>query len=140
MPSTQHPDSYWVETGNPAPVLPAISGDQKADVVIVGAGFTGLSAAYHLSQSGIDAIVVEAEDVGWGASGRNGGMLPPRYKKGFASIAKTYGNETTRRLHAIVHEAVDTVRDDRVRLRAGLRIFPHRPDHGRAFRRASCFA
>ena len=109
MPSTQHPDSYWVETGNPAPVLPAISGDRTADVVIIGAGFTGLSAAYHLSQAGIDAIVVEAEDVGWGASGRNGGMLPPRYKKGFASIAKTYGNETTRRLHAIVHEAVDTV-------------------------------
>ena len=109
MPSTQHPDSYWVETGNPAPVLPAISGDRTADVVIIGAGFTGLSAAYHLSQAGIDVIVVEAEDVGWGASGRNGGMLPPRYKKGFASIAKTYGNETTRRLHAIVHEAVDTV-------------------------------
>ena len=94
MPSTQHPDSYWVETGNPAPVLPAIAGDRTADVVIVGAGFTGLSAAYHLSQAGIGAIVVEAEDVGWGASGRNGGMLPPRYKKGFASIAKTYGNES----------------------------------------------
>ena len=53
--------------------------------------------------------MVEAEDVGWGASGRNGGMLPPRYKKGFASIAKTYGNEVTRRLHAIIHEAIDTV-------------------------------
>jgi len=109
MPSTQHPDSYWVETGNLAPVAPTMSGEQKADVVVIGAGFTGLSAAYHLSKAGIDAIVVEAEDVGWGASGRNGGMLPPRYKKGFASIAKTYGNETTRRLHAIVHEAVDTV-------------------------------
>lgn len=53
--------------------------------------------------------MVEAEDVGWGASGRNGGMLPPRYKKGCASIAKTYGNEVTRRLHAIIHEAIDTV-------------------------------
>jgi len=89
MPSTQHPDSYWVETGNLAPVAPTMSGEQKADVVVIGAGFTGLSAAYHLSKAGIDAIVVDAEDVGWGASGRNGGMLPPRYKKGFASIAKT---------------------------------------------------
>ena len=109
MQSAQHPDSYWVETSNPASVLPTLAGDQKADVVIIGAGFTGLSAAYHLSQAGIEAIVVEAEDVGWGASGRNGGMLPPRYKKGFASIAKTYGNEVTRRLHAIIHEAIDTV-------------------------------
>ena len=109
MPSTQRRDSYWVATGNPAPLLPTISGDEQAEVVIVGAGFTGLSAAYHLSQAGIDTIVVEAEDIGWGASGRNGGMLPPRYKKGFASIARTYGNDTTRRLHAIIHEAVDTV-------------------------------
>jgi glycine/D-amino acid oxidase-like deaminating enzyme len=109
MQSAQHPGSYWAETGNPAPVLPAISGDRKADVVVIGAGFTGLSAAYHLSQAGIDAIVVEAEDIGWGASGRNGGMLPPRYKKGFASIAKAYGNETTRRLHTIIHEAIATV-------------------------------
>src|SRR3954452_4228228 len=109
MTSTQHPDSYWVKNSNQAPVLPTMAGDQKADVVIIGAGFTGLSTAYHLSQTGLDAIVVEAEDVGWGASGRNGGMLPPRYKKGFGSIAKSYGNEVTRRLHAIIHEAVDTV-------------------------------
>ena len=109
MQSAQHPDSYWVETSNPAPILPILTGDQKADVVIIGAGFTGLSAAYHLSRAGIQAIVVEAEDVGCGASGRNGGMLPPRYKKGFASIAKIYGNEVTRRLHDIIHEAIDTV-------------------------------
>jgi gamma-glutamylputrescine oxidase len=109
MQSAQHPDSYWVETSNPASILPTLAGEQKADVVIIGAGFTGLSTAYHLSQAGIQAIVVEAEDFGWGASGRNGGMLPPRYKKGFASIAKIYGNEVTRRLHAIIHEAIDTV-------------------------------
>lgn len=109
MTSTQHPDSYWTQNSNPTPVVPSMSDDQKADVVIIGGGFTGLSTAYHLSQTGIDAIVVEAEDVGWGASGRNGGMLPPRYKKGFASIAESYGNEVTRRLHAIIHEAIDTV-------------------------------
>ena len=109
MTSTQPPNSYWIQNSNPAPVMPSLSGDQKAEVAIIGGGFTGLSTAYHLSQTGIDAIVVEAEDVGWGASGRNGGMLPPRYKKGFASIAESYGNEVTRRLHAIIHEAIDTV-------------------------------
>jgi hypothetical protein len=108
MPSTQHPDSYWVETGNPAPVCrpsPATEGGCRHHR----RGLHRIVRGIPSLQAGIDAIVVEAEDVGWGASGRNGGMLPPRYKKGFASIAKTYGNETTRRLHAIVHEAVDTV-------------------------------
>jgi gamma-glutamylputrescine oxidase len=105
----QHPASYWVETGHPAPRLPALDGDLQADVAVIGGGFTGLSAAYHLAQAGVQPVVIEAEDIGWGASGRNGGMLPPRYKKGFAAIAKAYGNDATRRLHAIIHEALDTV-------------------------------
>jgi glycine/D-amino acid oxidase-like deaminating enzyme len=104
-----HPSSYWVSTGNPAPQLGALNGDLATDVIIIGAGFTGLSSAYHLHKAGVSCVVVEAQDVGWGASGRNGGMLPPRYKKGFATIAKKYGNEVTRSLHGIIHEAIDTV-------------------------------
>ncbi len=80
-----------------------------ADVVIIGAGFTGLSTAWHLQRAGLSAIVLEANDVGWGASGRNGGMLPPRYKKGFAALAEKYGHDTTRHLHRLILEAVETV-------------------------------
>ena len=108
-PIPNHPASYWAETARPAPRLSSLAGDRQAEIGIVGGGFTGLSAAYHLAQAGVEVVVVEAEDVGWGASGRNGGMLPPRYKKGFAAIAAKYGGEPTRRLHAIVHDALDTV-------------------------------
>lgn len=107
--ATDHPASYWVSTGNPAPELAELTTDHQTDVVIIGAGFTGLSTAYHLQKARVGCIVVEAQDVGWGASGRNGGMLPPRYKKGFATVAKHYGNEVTLRLHGLMHEAVDTV-------------------------------
>jgi gamma-glutamylputrescine oxidase len=107
--SVDHPRSYWTETAAPAPILPTFSGHRTVDVAIVGSGYTGLSAAYHLAASGSDVLVLDAQEPGWGASGRNGGMLPPRYKKGFAAIAEKYGHETTRRLHAIIHEAIDTV-------------------------------
>jgi glycine/D-amino acid oxidase-like deaminating enzyme len=90
-------------------MAPALSGDAAADVVLVGAGFTGLSTAWHLQRAGLSAIVLDANDIGWGASGRNGGMLPPRYKKGFATLARKYGHDVTRRLHRLILEAVDTV-------------------------------
>lgn len=104
-----HPTSYWVATASDAPSFPALNADLAADVLVIGAGFTGLSAAYHLAETGLNVAVLDAADIGWGASGRNGGMLPPRYKKGFASLAKLYGHDVTRRLHTLIHEAIDTV-------------------------------
>lgn len=53
---------------------PALAGDQQCDVAIIGGGFTGLSAALHLAQAGLNAVVLESRYVGWGASGRNGGF------------------------------------------------------------------
>jgi len=64
---------YWPTTAEGVPNPPA-RGTLTADVAIIGAGFTGLSAALHLAQDGVDVIVLEAQDVGWGASGRNGGF------------------------------------------------------------------
>ncbi|SDF10124.1 NAD(P)/FAD-dependent oxidoreductase [Sulfitobacter delicatus] len=64
---------WWDETCD-APERPSLQGDARADVVIIGGGFTGLNAALHLAQAGVQATVLEAERVGFGASGRNGGF------------------------------------------------------------------
>ena len=75
--TTQFPDSLWVDTATPLDPNPALEGDISCDVVVVGAGFTGLRAALQLGEAGSSVIVVDAGDVGWGASGRNGGQVNP---------------------------------------------------------------
>ena len=70
-----HAPSLYAASADPAPAFPRLREDVRADVAIIGGGYTGLSAALHLAEAGIDAVLVEAERVGWGASGRNGGQL-----------------------------------------------------------------
>ena len=66
--------SYWQATAGADPGFARLDGDQTAEVAIIGGGYCGLSAAYHLARAGIDACVLEAGQIGWGASGRNGGF------------------------------------------------------------------
>jgi glycine/D-amino acid oxidase-like deaminating enzyme len=73
--SHEHTNSYYAATTNWQTDYPVLAGEQRCDVAIVGAGFTGLSTAVHLAERGYDVAVVEANRVGWGASGRNGGQL-----------------------------------------------------------------
>src|ERR1700746_2374634 len=65
------PPSLW------AAVTPILTGSQSCDVVVIGAGFSGLSTALHLREAGVDVAVVEAMEPGWGASGRNNGQGSP---------------------------------------------------------------
>ena len=71
------PESLWRATAPIVAPSPRLEGEQRADVAIIGAGFTGLRAALELAQAGSDVVVVDAGDVGWGASGRNGGQVNP---------------------------------------------------------------
>src|SRR5712671_7556398 len=71
------PCSLWVAVTPPGPDLPRLIGTAAADVVVIGGGFTGLSAALHLREAGVDVAVVEAMEPGWGASGRNNGQVIP---------------------------------------------------------------
>ena len=71
------PDSLWAAVTPPGPDLPELIGIDAADVVVIGAGFTGLSTALHLREAGVDVAIVEAMEPGWGASGRNNGQVIP---------------------------------------------------------------
>ncbi|MFW7342152.1 FAD-binding oxidoreductase [Pollutimonas sp. H1-120] len=107
-----HGASVWADT--PLPNLEgeahaALSGTQIADVVIIGAGFTGLNAAAEALRLGLSCIVLEARRVGWGASGRNGGMAVLRYKSSWSEMAAQFGNAATKQLYGYIHEAVDSL-------------------------------
>jgi glycine/D-amino acid oxidase-like deaminating enzyme len=74
---TKHPhtQSYYAQTAHPAPERAVLSGDIDADVAIVGGGFTGVASALSLAERGFSVVLAEANRVGWGASGRNGGQV-----------------------------------------------------------------
>lgn len=71
------PDSLWAAMTPAGPQLPQLAGEVTADVIVIGAGFTGLSSALHLREASVDVAVVEAAEPGWGASGRNNGQVIP---------------------------------------------------------------
>lgn len=71
----EHTGSWYAASRKSTTLYPRLEGSQRCDVAIVGAGFTGVSAALTLAERGVDVAVVEANRVGWGASGRNGGQL-----------------------------------------------------------------
>ena len=84
---------WWDETAAPVS-RPPLTGAERCDVAIIGAGFTGLSAALHLARAGLSVIVLEAERVGWGASGRNGGFCTlGGAKASDKAIERRYGVE-----------------------------------------------
>ena len=104
--------SYWQET---APVAqdgyPGLDEDAHCEVAIIGGGYTGLSAALHLARDqGIEARVLEAGPIGWGASGRNGGFCGlAATKLGIETMLKRYGEVETKRFYAAQLEAIDLV-------------------------------
>ena len=70
-----YPESWYAATTDTLPPCPPLEVDTRADVCVIGAGFTGLSAALHWAQAGRDVVLIDAHRVGFGASGRNGGQL-----------------------------------------------------------------
>lgn len=94
MPATSviWPPSLWASVTAPAPVLSSLEGSISTDVVVIGAGFTGLSTALHLREAGVDVTVVEAQEPGWGASGRNNGQVIPTLSRADPEmLVKHYG-------------------------------------------------
>lgn len=103
--------SLWAATAVAAPRFPKLDRDVQADVVIVGGGFTGLSAAHHIAKDGRRPVVLEAKTVGWGASGRNGGLVSGKFRVPFHEVAARHGRDAALRLYRTGHEAVDIVEE-----------------------------
>ena len=101
--------SLWADTAEPLPAFPKLAGEAKADVVIIGAGYTGLSAAHHIAKSGLSPVVLEANHPGWGASGRNGGVITAKFRLSFRDIDAAHGRAMARRMYEIAHESVEMV-------------------------------
>jgi glycine/D-amino acid oxidase-like deaminating enzyme len=100
--------NYWLTTVE-MPKSPVQPLPESADVAIVGAGYTGLSAALSLAKRGAKVVVLESETMGWGASSRNGGMVLTGLKLGVNQLISTYGRELTQRMYAASLATIDTV-------------------------------
>jgi glycine/D-amino acid oxidase-like deaminating enzyme len=105
------PPSLWVATARPAPETPVLDASRKADVAIVGAGYSGLAAALQLAQAGVSVVVLEAGEPGWGASGRNGGQVIPGLKSDPDELVAMFGPEAGEHLIRVAGGAPDTVFD-----------------------------
>lgn len=106
----QWPESWYAATATPIARFPALKGSVRADVCIVGAGYTGLSAALHLAQRGFKVVVLEAHRVGFGASGRNGGQLGSGQRLDQPDLERMVGPATARTLWDLAEEAKATAR------------------------------
>jgi glycine/D-amino acid oxidase-like deaminating enzyme len=103
--------SLYADTAAPAPDTPKLDGDRRASVAIVGGGFTGLSAALHLAEKGANVVVLEANEPGWGASGRNGGQVNPGLKRDPDTVQTDFGPDLGTRMVALSGNAPNLVFD-----------------------------
>ena len=97
--------SGWI--GEPQNPCPSLRGDQQADVVVIGAGYTGLSAAISRREQGVDVLVLEGDFAGAGASGRNAGHLTPTIGKDLPTLLRVFGEERAEALVRFADEAVE---------------------------------
>ncbi|MFA5171103.1 MAG: FAD-binding oxidoreductase [Sulfuriferula sp.] len=104
-------NSYYTDSANAKPDYPRLEGELEADVCVVGAGLAGLSAAIELADRGYSVIVLEAETVGWGASGRNGGQIIAGLACDQSVIEKALGFEAARQAWDITISALNLVRE-----------------------------
>ena len=106
----EHIDSYYAASLNRKKQYPALEESIDSDICIVGAGFSGLSTAIHLAESGHKVTLVEGKRVGWGASGRNGGQMVNGINASLDSIERKFGKEKATAIAALVQEGGTIIR------------------------------
>lgn len=106
--------SSWYAASLPAHldrVRPPLDRDIDCDVCVVGGGFAGVSAAYHLAKAGKRVVLLEAQRVGWGASGRNGGQIHPGFRKDLSWFDARMGRDVAQKVHHASLAALDHLDD-----------------------------
>jgi glycine/D-amino acid oxidase-like deaminating enzyme len=99
---------YWWDH-TPRPMLPDTTPPAKADVVVIGSGYTGLSAALQTARGGRDTVVLDAEDAGWGCSTRNGGQISTSIKPRYADLVPQYGADLAFRIVKEGHNSLQWI-------------------------------
>ena len=106
-----HTASWYAWSANDKTIRPTLEGALEADICVVGAGFSGLSAALTLVEKGYSVIVLESERIGFGASGRNGGQIVNGYSRDIGTIARRYGPDKAAKLGAMSLEGGHIIRE-----------------------------
>ncbi|MDQ1184814.1 NAD(P)/FAD-dependent oxidoreductase [Agrobacterium larrymoorei] len=111
LPNPGHTTSWYAASANDKTVRPALEGEMHADICVIGAGFTGMSAALELAEKGFSVIVLEGSRIGFGASGRNGGQIVNGYSRDLETIAGRYGHEKAVKLGEMSLEGGQIIRE-----------------------------
>lgn len=111
MSNSGYPESYYAATAVGMRDYPILEGARTADVCVVGGGFTGLSAALNLAERGLDVVLLEAERIGFGASGRCGGLIGSGQRIDVTDAEKMFGLERSRVLWDFAELAKQEIRD-----------------------------
>lgn len=105
LPQEANEKSLWVETAIAAPSCEQLDGDLRTDVLVIGAGFTGLSSALHLAEQGVSVVLVEAGCLGYGGSGRNAGLVNAGIWKNPEHVARHLGVEAADRFNLALRDS-----------------------------------
>ncbi len=109
--SSPYPPSYYAASRNIIRQPRVLEGPVEADICVVGAGYSGLSAAISLAEHGFKVVVVEAAEVGWGASGRNGGQVVNGLNASLGTIQRRYGEKTANFVGSLLQEGAGIIYD-----------------------------
>jgi glycine/D-amino acid oxidase-like deaminating enzyme len=101
--------SLWSATSTSSQAFPVFEGEHTIDLVVVGGGFAGLSTALHAARKGMSCMLLEAHEVGFGGSGRSGGLVSGKFRVSFQAVMAQHGREAALQLHAFGKKAVDCV-------------------------------
>ena len=106
-----YPESYYAATATGVHEHDRLRGAERADVCVIGGGFTGLSAALNLAEQGLDVVLIEAERVGFGASGRNGGLIGSGQRKDALEMEEQFGFEKSKLFWDFAEAAKTEIRE-----------------------------